>query len=401
MPTTSASPGRNAAARSSERAGRERQRLREVGEVGRRAHAHEDEVVALRDDELVDALRPLGRDEQVEAELPPLRRDLRRALGREGGDLVPGLAGADVVRLVDDDEHRIALGTAAPERGQHALRRDRLLPRSLERAEVDHEAARPSGADQILDRALVARRPDRPAVDAEVAEAGTERPPLRLRSLQQPLGDLAARRGAALEALLDEVHEDAVLLPVADRVEPQDRRLLLRLEVGEADMEPFGARRAAAADDDALGRAPVAVRNVAVHAVAKRADADEVGVRVEDDDPERRLEEKLLEHRAERVALPGAGLPAEERVPVEAARVEEEAHSVLGGELADVERRPLWPRPLPTMPPTRASSARAIATSWNGATPPSRSIPWPWTESRSSATSSTVCTCPRCSPTDA
>ena len=110
-------------------------------------------------------------------------------------------------------------------------------------------------------------------------------------------------------------------------------------------MEPFGARRAAATDDDALGGAPVAVRNVAVHALAKRADADEVGVRIEDDDPERGLEEELFEHGAERVALSRPRLPAEERVPVEADRIEEETHSVLGGELADVEPGPLGPRP--------------------------------------------------------
>jgi hypothetical protein len=203
-----------------ERCGSERQRLREVGAVGRRAHAHEDEVVTLRDDELVDALRPLGRDKEVEAKLPSFRRDLRRALGREGGDLVRGLAGTDVVRLIDDDEDRIALGSAAPESGEDALGGDRLLPWSVERAKIDHEAARPFGAGEILDRALVAGGPDRPAVDAEVAEAGTERPPLRVRGLQEPVGDLTCGRGAAFEALLDEVHEDAVLLPVPDRVEP-------------------------------------------------------------------------------------------------------------------------------------------------------------------------------------
>jgi hypothetical protein len=133
----------------------------------------------------------LGRDEQVEAELPSFRRDLRRSLGREGGDLVRGLARTDVVRLVDDDENGIALGASAPESGEDALGGDRLLPRRPQRAEVDHEAARPSCSGQILDRALVAGRPDRPAVDAEVAEAGTERPPFWIRSLQQPVGDLA------------------------------------------------------------------------------------------------------------------------------------------------------------------------------------------------------------------
>src|SRR6185295_18904518 len=119
------------------------------------------------------------------------------------------------------------LGATAPEGGQHALGGDRLLARSLERAEVDHEAARPAGSGEILDRALVARGPDRPVVDAEVAEAGTERPPLRIRGLQEAVGDLAGGRRAVPEALLDEVHEDAVLLLVPDGVEPQDGSLLL------------------------------------------------------------------------------------------------------------------------------------------------------------------------------
>ena len=90
-------------------------------------------------------------------------------VGREGGHLIGGLAGADVVSLVDDDEDRLAIGPAAPERCQDALCRDRLLAGCAQRAEVDDETAWPARRHEILNRSLVTTRPDRPAVDAEVA----------------------------------------------------------------------------------------------------------------------------------------------------------------------------------------------------------------------------------------
>ncbi len=97
------------------------------------------------------------------------------------------------MRLVDDDEDRVALGPAAPERREDALGRDRLLSRRLQGAQVDHERAQAARATQILDRAFVPGRPDRPAVDAEVAEARPQRPALRVRGSEEPLGDLRGR----------------------------------------------------------------------------------------------------------------------------------------------------------------------------------------------------------------
>ena len=137
---------------------------------------------------------------------------------------------------------------------------------------------------------------------------------------------------------LEDLDERAVLVTVPDRIEPEDGRLLDRIEVAEADVEPLGTAPDGA-HDDALGRLPVTGRDVFVDAVSWLAEPDEVRVRIEDDQPQRRLQQKLLEDRAEGVRLPGAGLPAEERVPVEPAGVEPEAHARTEGELTDVERR--------------------------------------------------------------
>ena len=75
-----------------ERRRRKRERVSDVAKVTDGRHAHEHEVVALGDDELVDAVRTLGRDEEVEAELAALGLDAGGVLGRESGDLVAGLA---------------------------------------------------------------------------------------------------------------------------------------------------------------------------------------------------------------------------------------------------------------------------------------------------------------------
>ena len=109
-------------------------------------------------------------------------------------------------------------------------------------------------------------------------------------------------------------------------------------------MEPVRAFSCAPPDNDALGRASVPLGHVAVHAVAERAHPDKVRVRVEDDDAKRCLQEQLFEHSAERVALTRPRLAAEERVPVESTRVEQETDARPGRELADAEPSPLRPR---------------------------------------------------------
>ena len=103
------------------------------------------------------------------------------------------------------------------------------------------------------------------------------------------------------------------------------------------------------AHDDAVGCVAVAGGHVLADALPDLAEPDEVRVRIEDDQPQRRLQQELLENRAEGVRLPGARLSAEERVPVEPAGVEPEAHARAQDELADVERRP--PRSRPVEPP--------------------------------------------------
>ena len=289
-------------------------------------------------------MRPLRGDEQVEAELPPLRRDSRGVLGRERRHLVARLARTDVVRLVDHDQHGLTLGTPPPQRREHALRRDRLLAGRAQRAEVDDEAARAAGCDEVLDRVLVAERPDLPAVDAEVAQPRPERLVPRLGRGEQRLHDSRrTRSGLRRGARLEQLHERAVLIPVADRVEPQHSRLLGGVAVHETDVEPLGSFPCPPHLERA-GSLHVARSETGFHVAPHLAEADEVRVRVEDDDPQRRLEQEPLEDRAERVRLSRAGLAAEERVPVEAARVEGKAHRRLERQLADVERGALWPR---------------------------------------------------------
>jgi hypothetical protein len=94
------------------------------------------------------------------------------------------------------------------------------------------------------------------------------------------------------------------------------------------------------AHDDAFGRLPVPGRDIVVDAVPGLAEPDEVRVRIQDDQPQRRLQQKPLQDRAEGVRLPRAGLSAEEGVAVEPAGVEPEAHARPEGQLTDVERRP-------------------------------------------------------------
>ena len=80
------------------------------------------------------------------------------------------------------------------------------------RAEVDHQPARSALTDEILDRALVAGRPDRPLVNPEVAQAHPERTHFRKPGLQEPVGDLARARSLRLEPLLDEITSEGLRL---------------------------------------------------------------------------------------------------------------------------------------------------------------------------------------------
>ena len=117
---------------------------------------------------------------------------------------------------------------------------------------------------------------------------------------------------------------------------------------------------AAPTDDQTRHCFPVTLRDCRIGVVTDLAESNVVRVRVENDDPERRLEEQPLEHGAERVRLSGARLPAEERVPVEATGVEGEPNTGFEEQRPDVERRPRRAGPAPASrrprprPPARA-----------------------------------------------
>ena len=194
MPATSDSPMRNEVASREQRRRRERERVADVAEVADGGHPHEDEIVTLGDNELVHAVGSLGRDEEVEAELPPFGGDADGVLGRQGSDLVAGLPRTDVVRLVDDDEDRLALGSPPPQRREHGLRRDRLLGTGVERAEVDDERTWPARRHEILERSLVPDGPDRPPVEAEVSHPRREGAELRGVRCGKLLGEVARGR---------------------------------------------------------------------------------------------------------------------------------------------------------------------------------------------------------------
>ena len=151
---------------------------------------------------------------------------------------------------------------------------------------------RASPSEAIADSPVVAR-PHAPAVDAEVADALRERARLRPRAADQVLERLRPR-------VVDHGVELGVLLAVGHRVEPQHRRLGLAAELAQSQAQ---ARIAvAAADVDPSASARQRSRGRLVDAVAHLAQADHVGVRVEDHDPQARLQQQLLEHDAERVA---------------------------------------------------------------------------------------------------
>ena len=146
-------------------------------------------------------------------------------------------------------------------------------------------------------------------MDAEVAKPGAERPLHRIRGMQQPVGDVAGTRVGALEAPFEEVDQDAVLVPITNRIEPQNSRLLVCVAIGEADVQPFPLCGFASAHDDIAGGAPVAGRDLFFNAVPHRAKPHEIRVGVENDDPQSRLDKQLLEHGAQRIALPEPDWP--------------------------------------------------------------------------------------------
>ena len=100
------------------------------------------------------------------------------------------------------------------------------------------------------------------------------------------------------------------------------------VELGEAQPEPVVALGERSPDEDRRRQLGQLRRRDRIGIGAGIAQPDEIRVRVDHHHPQARLEEQPLEHDAERVGLPRARLPAEERVPVEAGGVDAGRHRV-------------------------------------------------------------------------
>ena len=130
-----------------------------------------------------------------------------------------------------------------------------------------------------------------------------------------------------------------VLVAVGDRVEPQQRRLRDRARAAKRSRRPRLGHAARRRPPRGSGRA---LAPSLLSRTWPRRTKSEFGSRI----TTRRLgvHQQPLEHHAERVRLAGAGLAAQERVPVEAARVERARHAGRERQLADAELRASGPR---------------------------------------------------------
>jgi hypothetical protein len=129
-----------------------------------------------------------------------------------------------------------------------------------------------------------------------------------------------------------------VLLAIGDRVQPQQRRLLVGIEVAHPHAQaPVDV--GVSAHRDRAGGVGVASRCRGLDPGPRAPERHVVGVRVQDHDPQVGLEQQPLEHDAERVGLPRPRLPAQERVAPEPFGIELERHPRRQCELADLEAR--------------------------------------------------------------
>ena len=319
LPATSASPSRNDAARRSGRGATNENTASREGRVGGRVQPHQHEVVALRDDVLVHLLRALRRDEHVEAELAALGGDPHRVLGRERGQRVLRLAGQTLCAS------SITISTGC---GARAARHSR--PSTASAAAPAPRGCRASRGRRP--RRGRSRRAPRRARRARVSRAHTpKRSTPRLRA-RMPSGAPRARRSASSSSERGSSSaSSASSSACSSRSAIGSSRSSAALrgggELGDAEAQPLVAGPALRCTARPSASRAVALGRRLVDAVAHARQPDEVGVRVEDDDPQVGLEQQPLEHDAERVGLAGAGLPAQERVAVEAAGVERARHA--------------------------------------------------------------------------
>ena len=351
-----------------DQAGRdEREDLADVGEVGRRVHPHQDEVVALREHVLVHLLRALGHDDQVEAELAPLAGDADRVLGRERGDGVAGLGRADVVGLVDHDGHRLASRTPAPEPLEHGGGGDRLLLARAQRAEIDDEAAGPG-------RVLELRQQRSSSGPGQMPKRSTPR--LRARSFSafestcsrsERLWMFSSSTSAVSSAYSSRSASGSSRITAACSAGPSSRK---RTRIPAGPSAPLRTSIESVSGSEALESRWICVR-------ARVRQPHVVRVRIEHHDAQVGLHQQPLQEHAERVGLARARLAAEEGVAPEAAPVQSNRHSVRQRQLPDLEGASRGRRPGSSHSPTSSGRAGCTIASWNGRPSPSSTTPSP------------------------
>ena len=257
----------------------------------------------------------------------PRRRSGRRTRSRSRS-ADPRAAPADVVRLVDHDQHRPALVAPPPQLAEHGRGDERLLLPRRERAEVDHEAARVVRCEpgRIELRSAPAQMPQRCT------------PRFRARPIRSPAGlALALELLSRSRVTGSPLSASATSSAYSSRSATGSRRSMPPAWPARAPLK----QRARAPHRPAHGqRAGRLARSAPLRLVRVRTqltEPHEVGVRVEHDELQVGLEQQLLEHDAEGVRLAGARLAAEKRVPAEATGVERERHARREQQLPDLQ----------------------------------------------------------------
>ena len=233
--------------------------LGQLLDVGLRVHPHQHRVVALGDHVLVHLVRPLGGDEQVETELPALRRDLDGPLRGQHAERVAGSAAQMLWASSITTRHgcRVCRSVHSLERTAWATSPCSSAVSSDPRSTTVQRALGLSSSWRIDGWS---RGPDVPLEHPEVGGAQAELPRARgvgLGELLQPGDELRAGL-----RLAQEVGEHGVLVPVADRVQAEDARLRLGVELGEPEPEPVVGPLVVPPDRHLVGDVAVALGGV-------------------------------------------------------------------------------------------------------------------------------------------
>ena len=263
----------------------------------------------------MDLRGPLRREQQPQAVLAALGGDLDEPVQQPLRHRAGRLGAAQVVGLVDDEQRRDPAVALGPQLVDDLEADGDRLGRVAEPAEVHHRDAVATGDDVGGGRQVAG--PHLPVEHPEVLH------PLGQRLLAGGAGAQRREHLAHLRVRADlrqEADEGVVLVLVAHRVQLQGGGLGLAGHRAEPHPQRFvalGARGVAAQHPHAALGDPLGVG--LRHPRDRRAEVDEVGVRVEDGHPQVGLQQEPLEEHPEGVRLARPALAAEEGVPVEPA----------------------------------------------------------------------------------